>query len=344
MENGKQIEQAICQLGFACECVKGVVSPRFEIYYFKLDNPIQINDFGTKQIKILEQVFSTRLFFDKTLVEYAFSIGFEHKSFVLPHQYFGWSQDNKQEHVNIGVDILNNNVSLDFWNNINHILIGGATGSGKSTLMNSMITDMIGRGCVSDKPYIFLFDPKKVEFAKFKDIPFVHYECETYLISQKLNWLVKAMEQRYKEFTEKGFTDYKQANYQPYYVFVDELADLMMCGDPMIEQSIIRLAQKGRGAGIHLILATQNPIAKVCTSLIKSNMTTRIALKCATKMQSIVLLDHIGAEKLLGKGDALLKLPNKVDEIRFQCSYSSDDFIHEWLNGTKNTCRKYGLL
>ena len=337
-ENGIKLAQAISQLGFDCECVKGVISPRFEIYYFNLHNVLQINDFGMKQIKILEKVFSTRLFFDKELVDYSFSIGFEHKEFVLPYQIFKGESDHNQQKVFIGVDMLNQDVCLNFYDNINHILIGGSTGSGKSTLLNTMITNLIQWGGVwlPKTPYIFLLDPKKVEFAKFKGLWETDYQCENDEIANKLSWLVRVMEQRYKDFESKGYSDYKQANYKPYFVFVDELADLMMSGIESIEQDIIRLAQKGRGAGIHLILATQNPIAKVCTSLIKSNMTTRIALKCATKMQSIVMLDHIGAEKLLGKGDAILKLPNKVDEIRFQCAYCNDEFIKNTLQIKKD--------
>lgn len=339
MENGHEIARTITDMGFDCECVKGVVSPRFEIYYFKLKNPYHINMFGAKQIKVLEQVFSTRFMFDNNMVEYSFSIAFEHKDFVLPFKFSG--DTTKHEKVYLGKDTQNNDVVIDFYNNVNHLLIGGTTGAGKSSLIHSIILGLILCGLRIEqngnmKPYIYLFDPKKVEFAKYQSCPMCCVETETNGIIGKLQFLVDIMEARYERYQKQGFSDYKEAKEHAIFVVIDELADLMMTSNEQIENNIIRLAQKGRGAGIHLIVATQNPIAKVLTSLIKANMTTRIALKCATKTQSIVMLDHIGAEKLLGKGDALLKLPNKVDEIRLQSCYCDNERIKTIIQKANN--------
>lgn len=342
--NGETIKQSLCEMGFHCELKKSIISPRFEIYYFDLDNPLLINHINQKTINVLQDIYKRRFFLERP-IDYSFSIGLEHSDFNLNFEDYTNYRNNDQRSVYIGVDLENKPVCLDFANTINHILVGGATGSGKSTLLNSMILNIVSYCGVwnNASPFVFLFDPKKVEFARYKGTDGFYYESDNQAIADKLSWLVSVMETRYKEFVDKGFVDYKQANYQPYYVFIDELADLMMCGIDTIEQDIIRLAQKGRGAGIHLILATQNPIAKVCTSLIKSNMTTRIALKCATKMQSIVVLDHIGAEKLLGKGDAILKLPNKVDEIRFQCAYCSDELIDKAIKQRNEIARVYRM-
>lgn len=333
-KNGLSIAETITEIGFNCCCEKSVVSPRFETQYFKLESALQINDFGKKQVKILEQIYHTRFFFDNNMVDYSFSLSWEKPNEILPFT-FQSPFDMKHEKVYVGVDNFNNPVFLDFYNNVNHILIGGATGSGKSSFLNSIILGIILSGLLlldddgKPTPYIYLFDPKKVEFEPYNNCPVCHLETDTYEIAKKLEWLVALMETRYKRYQEKGFVDYKQAKERPRYVIIDELADLMMSGNETIEQNIIKLAQKGRGAGIHLIIATQNPIAKICTSLIKSNMTTRIALKCATKMQSIVMLDHIGAEKLLGKGDALLKLPNKVEETRLQGCFCPHERIKD---------------
>lgn len=337
MENGTKIAQTITEMGFDCDCVKGVVSPRFEIYYFKLKNPYHINMFGAKQIKVLEQVYSTRFMFDNNMVDYSFSIAFEHKDFVLPFK-FDKPNDYKHEWVYVGKDTQNNDVRLDFYNETKHLLIGGTTGAGKSSFIHSIILGLVLSGLnVVDKkghttPYIYLFDPKKVEFSKYACLPCCSVEIDTRKIAEKLEMLVGVMEQRLTMLEKRGYTDYKEMNIPALFIFIDELADLVMCGEPTIEKNITRLAQLGRSAGIHLIIATQNPIAKVLTSLIKANMTTRIALQCATKMSSVVMLDHIGAEKLLGKGDALLKLPSKTTEVRLQGCYCSPERVKELIN------------
>jgi S-DNA-T family DNA segregation ATPase FtsK/SpoIIIE len=132
----------------------------------------------------------------------------------------------------------------------------------------------------------------------------------------------------------KGVSDSKGL-LKPIYVFIDELADLMLLSRYEVEESITRLAQKGRACGIHLIVATQRPTANVLTGLIKANMPCKIALKVSSVRDSVVALDHKGAEQLLGFGDAIIKVPYSTEETRFQCAYVSKQKIQELIEMRK---------
>lgn len=236
-----------------------------------------------------------------------------------------------------------------------HVLIAGATGSGKSVCLKSIITSLV----VSmswDEMKLLLIDPKMVELVAFGDIP--HLWAPVVTDNKKaalvLDWLVKEMDERYmllnkvgvgniEKFNKLGKTEIesrlKEAGlpddqiqsfprYMPYIVTViDELADLMMTARKEVEFSIIRLSQKARAIGIHLVVATQRPSTDVITGLIRSNMPARIAFKVATQIESRIILDRKGAERLLGKGDMLLVLPGAFDPVRAQCTFVSDEEI-----------------
>jgi S-DNA-T family DNA segregation ATPase FtsK/SpoIIIE len=230
-----------------------------------------------------------------------------------------------------------------------HMLIAGTTGSGKSLCMNTIIMSFLYTKR-PDELKLVLVDPRMVEMAMFADIP--HLACPVVTEMSKaaaiLGWAVAKMEERYELLTEADVLDIKTFNAMgedelraqmnitddaewarvvkkmPYMVFViDELADLMMTNKE-VEDSIVRIAQKGRAVGIHLILATQRPQATVVTGLIKSNIPCRVAFKVASGTDSRIVLDQKGAELLLGQGDMLVVTPSKTDASRCQGTLVDD--------------------
>lgn len=213
-----------------------------------------------------------------------------------------------------------------------HVLIAGATGSGKSVMINSLLTSMLYRNSPSDLKLI-LVDPKQVELTPYNDIP--HLLTPVITEPEKcisaLKWAVNEMERRYSLLAEEkvrnihGYNSSKGDERMPYIVIViDELADLMMLAARDVEALIVRLAQKARAVGIHLVLATQRPSVDVITGLIKANVPARIAFTVASQVDSRTILDQIGAEKLLGKGDMLLQTAEMNKPRRIQGAFVDD--------------------
>lgn len=216
-----------------------------------------------------------------------------------------------------------------------HLLIAGQTGSGKSVMINTFLTSLLYRNAPSDMKLI-LVDPKQVELNLYQDIP--HLLTEVITEPEKcisaLKWAVAEMEKRYTELASKGkrnIADYNADSDEkmPYIVFViDELADLMMVAARDVEGLIVRLAQKARATGIHLVLATQRPSVDVITGLIKANIPARIAFTVASQIDSRTILDQAGAEKLLGQGDMLYTTPALSKPRRVQGVFVSDKEVN----------------
>lgn len=215
---------------------------------------------------------------------------------------------------------------------LTHLLVAGSTGSGKSVCLNSIILSIIYKSSPEDVR-IVLVDPKRVEFTSYNGLPHLimpNVICDTQKAISTLNWAITEMEHRFemlglarvKNIDEYNMTDDVKSGKikkMPFIVIiVDELADLMMTGKKEVEEKIIRLAQKSRAAGIHLILATQRPSADVITGLIKSNIPSRIAFAVTSGIDSSIILDRVGAEKLLGKGDMLYYPIGAQDPKRVQ--------------------------
>lgn len=204
-----------------------------------------------------------------------------------------------------------------------HLLIAGATGSGKSVCLNSIITSLLYRLSPEIVRFI-LVDPKMLELSVYNDLPHLEKPVVTEIkyAEKTLGEAVSEMEDRYRRLAKisvRNIADYNKVADEPLpyvVVIVDELADLMMSGSNRIEILITRLAQMARAVGIHLILATQRPSVDVITGLIKANFSTRIAFQVATKVDSRTILDMNGAEKLLGKGDLLYMNPSFPEPIR----------------------------
>jgi len=234
----------------------------------------------------------------------------------------------------IGTDVSGNSVVGDL-TRMPHLLIAGATGSGKSVCINALIAGMLFQATPEQLKYI-LIDPKRVEFSMFQDMPhlLVPVVTESDHAVSALRWAVAEMENRYKLFashTVRNIGDFNNRASEmgldrlPYIVIViDELADLMMVAAGEIEELICRIAQLARAVGIHLLVATQRPSADIITGLIKANIPSRIAFAVSSSIDSRVILDETGAEKLLGRGD-MLYLPVEAGKAtRLQGVFVSD--------------------
>jgi S-DNA-T family DNA segregation ATPase FtsK/SpoIIIE len=224
-----------------------------------------------------------------------------------------------------------------------HLLLAGATGSGKTVCLNSIIISLL-YGNQPDELKFIMIDPKRVELPSYNGIP--HLVCPVIVDVKKtinaLHWSVREMERRFQVLSNAGkrnITAYNISNPNdklPYIVIViDELADLMATAANEVEASIVRLAQMARAVGIHLVLATQRPSVEVITGLIKANITSRIAFSVASLIDSRTILDMSGAEKLLGRGDMLFSTPEISKPKRIQGAFVSDDEIERVVNFLK---------
>jgi len=243
--------------------------------------------------------------------------------------------------LGIGKDVTGAPVLADLAD-MPHLLIGGSTGSGKSVAINAMLMSIIMRSTPAEVRLI-LIDPKRIELSSYNEVPhlYVPVVTEAKEAASALAWAVSEMERRLKIFQAAKarnigmYNDMIQqgkgaeaAEELPYLVIViDELADLMMIAAKEVEDSICRLAQLARAAGIHLIVATQRPEANVVTGLIKANITNRIAFSVASALDSRVVLDQSGAEKLTGKGDMLYSRPDLAKPKRIQGCFVSESEI-----------------
>lgn len=224
-----------------------------------------------------------------------------------------------------------------------HMLIAGSTGSGKSVCMHVIIISLLLQN-TSETMKIVMIDPKKVEMSLYKKLPHLVLPIATNKTSsvKAIDYVVNEMERRYSFLSEKGCGDAKTFNsnndqneYMPKIVLIiDEFADLMSTAKKDVENKIIRIAQMGRAANIHLVLATQRPTSNVITGLIKSNIPVRIAFHTVSALDSRIILDTQGAEALLGKGDGLLDTPVFEKPMRFQCSYISSEDIKVFVEKT----------
>lgn len=224
-----------------------------------------------------------------------------------------------------------------------HILIAGQTGSGKSVCINSWISTILFRAS-PDEVRLILVDPKRVELTPYNGIPhlLVPVIVEPEKVVSSLKWAVSEMERRYKMFTEVGAKNLESYNDMAGFqsiphilIVIDELAEIMLFSPSEVEENVCRLAQMARAVGIHLVLATQRPSVNVITGLIKANIPTRIAFAVSSMMDSRVILDTPGAEKLLGRGDMLYIPPDLAKPVRIQGCFVSEKEIKKLIDFLK---------
>lgn len=298
-------------------------------------------------------------------------------SMVTMRELIGSQQFQKAKSklaVVLGKDISGNIVITDLAK-MPHLLIAGTTGSGKSVCVNSLLLSILFKAS-PDEVKIVLIDPKMVEFSKYKGVPhlLVPVVSDVKKAAGALNWAVNEMLNRYKDFAAYGVRDIEGYNklvdtYKEEYkdlpedtpkedlpitengmpipqnkmakivIAIDELADLMMAAPNEVEESICRLAQMARAAGMHLVIATQRPSVNVITGVIKANIPSRIALKTSSQIDSRTILDLGGAEKLMGRGDMLFAPIGCSKPLRVQGGYASDEEIENVTLFTKKSAR-----
>ena len=252
--------------------------------------------------------------------------------------------------VALGLDVSGNPITANIAK-MPHVLIAGTTGSGKSVLINSWISSLLFR-TTPNEVRLILVDPKRVELIGYNGIPHLLTPVivEPDKILSALKWALQEMDRRYKLFAEVGVRNIDGYNelsgFQaiPYIIiFIDELADLMAYAPVEVEDSICRLAQMARATGIHLVVSTQRPSVDVITGLIKANIPSRIAFNVSSMVDSRVIIDMPGAEKLLGRGDLLFIPPDQAKPTRIQGTFVSEQEVAklvEYLK-SKNTPVEY---
>ena len=260
-------------------------------------------------------------------------------------------EDNKSKlTVALGKDVAGNIVLADIAK-MPHVLIAGSTGSGKSVCINTIITSIIYNAKPSEVKMVMV-DPKVVELSVYNGIPhlLIPVVTDPRKAAGALAWAVQEMDHRYNLFADKGVRDLKGFNavvekesedgtagkLPQIVIIIDELADLMMVAAKEVEDSICRLAQKARAAGMHLVIATQRPSVDVITGLIKANVPSRIAFAVSSQIDSRTILDQVGAEKLLGKGDMLYYPASASKPVRVQGAFVSDGEVEKIVDFVKS--------
>ncbi|MDO5388325.1 MAG: DNA translocase FtsK [Clostridia bacterium] len=243
----------------------------------------------------------------------------------------------------VGKDITGTVIVTDIAD-MTHLLIAGATGAGKSVCINTLITSILYKA-TPDEVKLIMIDPKKVELSVYNGIPhlLIPVVSDVQKASGALNWAIREMERRYDLLEKygvrniKGYNKLKDVEKLPYIVIIiDELADLMMTTGKEVENAIVRITQLARAAGMHLVIATQRPDSNIVTGLIKANVPSRIAFKVAGSINSKIILDATGAEKLLGRGDMLLKTRAFDDKpLRIQGAFVTDEEVEAIVESIK---------
>ena len=328
-----------------------IIAPAFTRFLIEVESDVKMSVFNSITNDIMVAVSSSKINILAPIPNSAF-VGIDipntKRSKVTLKELFMNIPYNKQDElltVPLGKDINGSTVSLEI-NKTPHMLIAGTTGSGKSVCMNSIIMSLLIRTSPDDVR-LMIVDPKRVEMSAFNNIP--HLICPIITEAKKaavaLNKLVTMMESRYEMFKNSGNKNIESYNRWaldnnqekiPYYIVViDELADLILVSSKEVEESIRRITQLARAAGIHLIVATQRPSVDVITGVIKANIPTRIAFAVSSYIDSKTILDAVGAEDLLGLGDMLLSVSGSGGIQRVQGAYVSDQEIYNVVNHVK---------
>lgn len=334
MDNKTIIENKLQALKIAGELVKVENTLFYTDYIINFAPDVTINRISARQ-KDLDFLFGDNVIIQPQNGYVALRVANTNRPIIqLSTFQTGIMQSSYDLPLAIGVDDNNNHIIFNLCK-LPHLLVAGATGSGKSVFLNNCILSLL----MCNKCELILIDVKKVEFARYNNCNGIHPVIDNVSnASIILNNLCGIMDRRYAKMAQLGcrdFKTYRQKTNENYItVVIDELADIMLQNRKAVEKSIIRLAQLGRACGIHLILATQKPSTDIITSLIKSNIPSRISFAVASAVDSRVIIDQKGAEVLHGNGDGLFKPIGWNTPIRIQAPYISDENIDLFLDGS----------
>ena len=350
VEKSKILQSTFNNFGIEVKIVKAIVGPsitQFQILptpgtkvskIVNLSNDIALN-LAAKDVRIEAPIPG------KSLI--GIEIPNTVNELVTMKEVFVNDEDNSPLSVALGKDVSGESIFTRI-DKTPHLLIAGSTGSGKSVCVNTIITSILLKN-KPDKVKLIMIDPKMVELSIYDGIPHLLTSVVTDPIkaADVLHKVVLEMENRYREFARarvrnmEGFNkiaskdpDYKELPY--IVVIIDELADLMMVSSKEVEESIARIAQKARAAGIHMIIATQRPSVDVITGVIKTNITSRIAFAVSSSIDSRTILDKSGAETLLGKGDMLYLSADSSKPVRIQGAFLSDEEVEKVVDYVKS--------
>lgn len=342
-KNLQILDRIFINKDIACECNKIIRTASCSIYDFELFN----YNITFEKIKKLEKTLEMFLRKEsiligpsKTTAGFSISVPHDQRIIIPVGHCMELTKDVKNSFsVPLGLDEENKPVVLDI-TKAPHLLVCGATGSGKSVCINTIISSIISN-CDPTQVQIILIDPKQVEFSRYNRLKFF-LGCDVvnniYKASNALYTICNNMDKRYRTISAAGCKDIDEFNaissqkYSRAIVIIDELADLMMRCKKEVEPLLVRLAQMGRACGIHLILATQRPSREVVTGLLKVNIPTKICFKVPSAVNSRVVLDVSGAEKLTGNGDGLFLTSDGRDPIRFQGAYVNTSEIEDLIS------------
>lgn len=321
MTNQEIVVDQFRQLGYEMKLIRHNASPLGETFYLDFVNVCDYSKRGLDDaIEQMSMYNHIKMDWKKGTDTHIIVTSYYAQPKILLGQLM--CEDNFRNIV-VGKDVDGNNVCIDF-DRCPHILIAGTTGAGKSVLLNNITCNLYGwygkNGNRFKSADLVLIDPKGCEFDRYRNLVNTTFIDETDYAIQYLREACDEMDYRYKNMG---------THHRDLFIIIDELADLMLKSRFEVEESIVRLAQKGRACGIHLILATQSPRVDICTGLIKANITTRFCLKCASVRESVIVLDHKGAESLNGNGDCLVKFPYQVSEVHCQIAFPTNELIQE---------------
>ena len=349
-ETEEQLENAVRSFGVGASVVGAVYGPTITRYELKLEQGVKLNKITNLagDIALSLGVKSVRI---APVPDKISTVGVEVPNKNVHTVWLGDLVDSDEFRnskyklcVALGKDI-GGNVVVSNLAKMPHLLIAGTTGSGKSVCVNSMILSLLYKS-TPDEVRMIMIDPKMVEFVVYNGMPhlYVPVVTDAKKAAGALQWAVVEMLKRYRLFSEAGVRELSAYNaikknegeetLPQVVIFIDELADLMMVASKEVEESVCRVAQMGRAAGMHLVIATQSPRADVITGLMKANIPSRIALSVSGPLESRIILDQQGAEKLLGNGDMLYS-PIGSKPIRLQGAFVTDEEREEIIDFVK---------
>lgn len=322
----KLFQSLFIDLGIAVVPKLETDSPLCKLFHF---NVCQIKDITSipKHIPTIAKFLKIDVQYEESsIAHFALRLNKTERQLICFNDDFYSQQvcfNNDKLQIFAGVDAENKVISFNL-QDMPHLLIAGTTGSGKSVMLNTVICSLMK----SNETILFDFiDTKRVELSKFKTIKNARFAPTCIDALNILADICEDIEYRYSQMEEdKNSLFFKRV------VIIDELNDLMITNKKAIEPYIIKIAQLGRACGVHLVVATQRPVVATLTGDIKANIDCRIALKTASAIDSRNILGHNGAEKLNGKGDALLKLPSYDNEIHIQCPFINETEINNMIS------------